>query len=336
MMPTTTGDMARAFALNTRSAELRQRLTRLGTEIASGRATDPVRKLGGNLSRLAQIENDLVLLAAHRMTAREAQSAAAAMQTALDRVAHATDGLVGTLTLATSAAGPTDISTAANAGRQTLESTVSALNTGVAGRHLFSGTAVDAAPLPPADAILDALRPVLAAVTGPADAATALDAFFDIPGGGFDSLVYRGAAKDLAPVQLGAGETAEFGWRADHAALRASIRHAAVAALADDPALSLDQTARRGLLAMALDGALGARDAQAGLQAELGATEARIERASTRHEAQIAALDLARGALLAVDPYEAATELEAVRLQLEAVYTVTVRLSQLNLVNFLS
>jgi flagellar hook-associated protein 3 FlgL len=36
-----------------------------------------------------------------------------------------------------------------------------------------------------------------------------------------------------------------------------------------------------------------------------------------------------------VDPYEAATKLEAAQSQLEALYTVTARLSRLNLVDFL-
>ncbi|MCZ7674929.1 MAG: flagellin [Roseovarius sp.] len=336
MMLTSIGDLARGFALKRQSVVLRQALTRLGSEVSSGRAADPVAHLGGHLAGLAQIEHDLVLAASYRDGAQEARIAAETMQISLDRIATGSDRLIHTLALSGADAGHTGLSVAAAEAAAEFEGFVSALDVGVAGRHLFSGTAVDTAPLAPAGDILAQLGVAIAAARTPAEVMAAADAFFDTPGGAFEALVYRGAAQSLAPAELGAGETADLGLRADHEAFRATLKHTALAALADDPALALSDEARHGVLGLALDGMLGARDAQAALQAGLGSVEGRIARAGARLEAETAALEMARGALIAVDPYEAATELEAVRLQLETVYSVTARLSRLNLVNFLS
>lgn len=336
MALTTLGDLARGFALNRQSVQLRQSLTRLGGEVSTGLAADPVKHLGGHVVELSRIGHDLVLAASYRVGAQEAGIAAGTMQVALQRVADSSGSLVNTLVMASTDAGRMDLSVATAEARSALESTVSALNVSAGGRHLFSGTAVTSAPLPPADDILAQVRAAIAPALTPSAAVAALDAFFDTPGGAFESLVYRGSVQALAPIDLGAGETADLDLRADHAAVRSTLKYTALAALADDPALAIGAAARRDLVALARDGLLGARDAQAALQAGLGGVESRIAGAGARIEAQTAAMELARNALLAVDPYTAATELEAVRLQLETVYSVTARLSNLSLARFLS
>jgi len=329
------GDLAQGFVLRARNTALKQSLTRLGDEVASGRVADPVARLGGHLSYLSRIEHDLTVSASYATGAKEVQIAATAMQASLERVGEVSTGLVETLSLASTAAGPGDISTVVADARGALDSVISALNTSAAGRHLFSGVAVDTAPLPPAEDLLAGLRAAMAPALSPSDALAAADSFFD-PGGGFETLIYQGATDSLAPVQLGAGESADIDLRADHAALRDTMKTIAVAALVDDPGLSLTTTGRRGLFGDLLNGLLTAKDAQVAVQADLGFAEERIARAHTRIEAEMTTLRMARNELLAADPYEAATEMEAVQLQLETLYTVTARSSRLNLVNFLS
>jgi len=336
MTLTSIGDLSRGFALKRQSVALKQALTRLGTEVSTGYAADPVAQLGGNTARLSRIEHDLALASSYRDTVSGARTAAETMQIALQRIGDDTDGLVDALVLAGADARPSGITLAAAEAGATLEGMVSALNTGVADRQLFSGAAVDTAPLIPAGDILAQLRTTMAAASTPADVEAAADAFFDTPGGAFETLVYRGAANDLAPIDLGAGETATLNLRADDAAFRDTLKHTALAALAGDTGLTLTEDARRGVLDRALDGLLGARDALSGRQATLGLAENRIAQADARIGAETAALEMARNTLLSVDSYQAATELEAVRLQLETVYSVTARLSRLSLVNFLS
>jgi len=336
MTLTAIGDLAQGFALRLQQAELKQSLGRLGKEVTEGRVADPLEALGGHLSHLSQLEHDLPRAESFGASAREVAVSAAAMQTALARVGDLSQETVGSLALAVNSAGPPDLTAVAARARGALESQVSALNTAVAGRYLFSGTRVETPPLESADRILAELGTAISGAASPADAVALAEDFFAAPGGGFETAIYGGSTDSLAPVRLGSGESADLDLRADHAAFRDSIMHVALAALADDPTLSLDQAGRNELIGNALNGLLAARNAQAALQADLGVTEARIERARSRLESEVTTMRLARNELLAVDPFEAATNLEEVRGQLETLYAVTARSSRLSLVNFLS
>jgi flagellar hook-associated protein 3 FlgL len=74
---------------------------------------------------------------------------------------------------------------------------------------------------------------------------------------------------------------------------------------------------------------------RASLQGRLGLTQARIDQAQTRNTAEQSMLEIARADLVAIDPFEAATRMEAAQTQLETLYSVTARLSRLSLVDFL-
>ncbi len=78
-----------------------------------------------------------------------------------------------------------------------------------------------------------------------------------------------------------------------------------------------------------------AQDDVIALRADVGFVESRIEKVAARNAAEVTGLEFAKVALLEIDPYEAATRLEEAQFQLQSLYTVTVRMSQLSLVNFL-
>ena len=71
------------------------------------------------------------------------------------------------------------------------------------------------------------------------------------------------------------------------------------------------------------------------IRAMVGGFEGQIEGARARNGAEISALQIARSEIVRVDPYEAATELQAVETQLESLYAITARLSRLSLVDYL-
>ena len=71
-------------------------------------------------------------------------------------------------------------------------------------------------------------------------------------------------------------------------------------------------------------------------RADIGFAEGRISQAQSRLSAEYSSLEILRGDLVSVDPFETATELEHVQTQLEMLYTITARASRLNLMNFLS
>src|SRR6056297_3614859 len=330
------GDLAQGFMLQRQNSEMKSRMAQLGAELANGRAADTGDHLAGNFGHLADIEHDLVLLDAYRDTATEARSLTAAMQASLERVQAEAAGLGQEALLTASAPGEVSFTVTAARGRGAVEDIVAALNTDVAGRSLFAGAAVETAPLASADTLLAEARAAVAGATGAAEVETALASFFNDLGGGFETLVYQGSDQDLGPYRLGDGAAVELSLRADSQALRDTLRHTLTAALAGDPGLNLSQDARRTLVQGAGEGLLTAETGLTGLRAGLGFAEARIDQSASRIAAELTGLEFARSELLAVDPFETATQLEQVQFQLETLYTLTARSARLNLVNFLS
>lgn len=333
MTLTSLGDLAQGLALRRQSVEMQKQMARLTQELASGQAADPLRHLSGRLSPLAAITHDLRLAESHRSAAREVQIDSAAMQAALERVQTLTEPLGPTVLSLGSA--PGQVGTFAVQARGILEDTISALNTSQAGRRLFAGTDIHTPPLASADTLLDALRGSLQGAATVTEAAARADDFFNAPDGGFATLIYQGATQPLSAVRLGSGEEVALDLRADDPDLRKVLHTLALTALADDPALTLDDPGRQALVHQAGTALMGAQQGLTALRSTLGATEARIDQSISRIGSEITSLRTARDDLLSVDPFETAVELEQVQSRLETIYTLTARNARLSLVNFL-
>lgn len=330
------GDLAYTFLLRRQSAQINQDLTRLSEELASGKTTDARTHLNGHFTALGDFERELVLLERYSNTAAEVGTQSSAMQTALGTVQDRAGALADTMALASAAVSPGDRSTVADQAQSELNSIIAALNSRVAGRSVFAGVAVTAQPLADAETLLTDLRAAVSGASTAADVMSAADAFFDTPGGAFETSIYQGDTVDLSPFDLGAGESVTLSLRADDAALRTVLKNVAVAALADDPSIALSDGESKELLQTLSTGALSGQDGVIKLRATLGFAEERIEMATARITSELSSVEVARNSLLEVDPYQAATQLEAVQTQLETLYTITARSSRLSLVNFLS
>jgi flagellar hook-associated protein 3 FlgL len=328
------GDLSQSYSLRQRNTALKQQMDQLTTELASGQVADVRQVLAGNYSYLTDIERKMDILAGYNVATTEAAYFAEASQLALGRVEDIGTDLSSSLLIAgTSAIGVSGSDTVAEA-RNALEAMVGAFNTDVAGRYLFGGTATDNRPLLSADDLLTALQTAISGATTPdamlADAKT----WFDDPAG-FATSIYQGSADGLAPFALSQTENVALDIRATDPKLYDMLRLTAVAALADDPTFGLDINGQSELFDKTGQQMLGAKDSIIALRAEVGFVEARIERISSRNAAEVSSLEYARTSLLEVDPYETATRLEDVQFQLQSLYAVTVRSSQLSLVNFI-
>lgn len=332
----TIGDLSQSFGLLRQSAALKQRLDRLTQELSTGRVADLGAHLSGNLLRFSQIEHDLGSLDSHLTAAREAGVDAATMQAALDQVQTLSSRLAGTAITVGSVAGGAQVDTFAAEARGTLGSILGALNSDVAGRALFSGTLTDRAPLATAETLLNELRLATQGATGPGAVRTALDAYFDTPGGGFETTIYQGGTDDLSPYVLGDGESVALTIRGDDPALRDQLKQVALAALSDDPGLVLTDAERRDLVRGAGVGLLAGQQGLTALRADLGHAEARLEQSASRIAAEITTLQIDRNTLVSVDAFETAGSLQDVQIRIETLYTVTARSARLSLVNFLS
>lgn len=328
------GDLSQSFMLQRRSVSLRQDMSRLTDELSSGKVSNVKDVLSGNHNYLSALERSLEVLDGYSVANSEAAHLTATMQASLNRVQDFA-GQLG-LDLILASGGPVGViagSPPENAATQ-LQGIVNSLNSNIAGRSLFSGTATDQPPLVSADTLLDELRAVVGGQPTPEDIVLAAEAWFADPMG-FDDLIYAGSDTALAPFVLSETERVSLDIRANDPALKNVLMYTTLAALADDPALGLtvpQQSELFGIAGLALQ---SGQDLLTDVRSRIGVAEARIERIAARNQAEATSIEFVRNALIQADPFETATQLENVQFQLQSLYSVAVRSSQLSLVNFL-
>jgi flagellar hook-associated protein 3 FlgL len=211
---------------------------------------------------------------------------------------------------------------------------IGALNTKIAGRFLFSGTSGQERPFADPDTILTALEASLPPGASVSDIRDHVNTWF-ASGGDFDTVAYLGGAPATVGVNLGNGITVRPELAGTEDALRDTLAALALGALGETLSPSLSAAQQRSLLSLSSTALFGADASRVGLQARIGATEARVEDARTQAEAKATSLKIVRTELLAADPYESATALEAATQRLDALYMVTARLSRLSLTEYL-
>ena len=329
------GDLATTYKNVLQNARLKADLARLGQELGSGRHSDLRAATGGDIVGYSGIENTLRTLTSYKTATTEASLFAEAVQRSLGQIHDVSDALATSLIAAAGTQSEETIGVAAQDARQQFGAVVSALNTQFGGRSLFAGTAVNAPAIADAETMLADLMLVAAPETTASGLIAAVDNWFDAPAGGFESNGYQGATDDLAGFAVGQNDTVAVQVRADNQELREQMKGFALAALLDAGALSGVGVERAIVLETAGSRILTANSALVELRAEVGTAESRIEQASVRNSAETSALEAARSRILAVDPYQKATELQAAETQLETLYAITARLSRLSLVDYL-
>lgn len=333
MTLTTLGDLSSHFMLRRQNVALRTEMQRLTQELSTGQTAEPIRHLSGDFGILADIEQRMTGNAAFRQATTEAKGTTTAMQNALGGLQDMTVGLASAL-MTTSESGLLESGrTAAGTAREVLDQAVSLLNTQVAGRSLFAGQEVAMPALAASETIMQDLKLAVAGLSSADDINAAVDAWFDGPGAGFDTIAYVGADVSVPPFRVAEGESVSLDLRADHMALRNSLKPIALAALAGDASLGLET--RNAIYRAAGDQLFAAQDGLTALRADLGVTQARMEETGVRLASEKLALEGARNDLMSVDPYETATRLQEAQFNLESLYTLTVRLSRLSLTEYM-
>lgn len=331
------GDMAQNWLLRRQNADLKTVLNRLTHEMSTGRRADLSGAVGGDFKVLAGIEHSLSLLGAFRTATSEAQTFTETLQTAFETVQKITTDLAPALNSAGTTGSATHVATASQDARQKFFSAVSALNVRVGDRYALSGDATDRKPILGAQEILDELTLAITGQVTGTGVITAIDGWFDaLPGGGgYVDTIYGGSATALAPFRVGEGEEATMTITATDPTLRETLKGLAIAAMVKEGALAGDLTGQSFLMKTAGDRLIANGQSLAILRAGLGTTEQAIATAASKNQAETSALEIARNRIVAADPFETASELEAVRGQLETLYALTARLSRLSLADYL-
>lgn len=334
MKLTSIGDLARGMVTRTRSVEIRSQIDTLTYEMSSGRVQDVSGHLGGDYSQLLDLDRSLARLDAFKIATSEARLFTDVMQQSLGKFSDSVSEVSASLlSFATSNQTVTHDQASVEA-RNALDTMMSALNTRAGGRSLFSGTATDVSPLPTPNTLLGALRTELTGLSTANDIRQAAEDWFNDPAG-FEAVIYGGSDTTLAPMQISKNERINLRVTANNPEFRNALRNVAVAALASDQTLNLSPDVRTRLFRQVGVDLANSQAELVKLQARVGAAEARIEQAATRDAAARTSLEFSRNQLIAADPADTATRLNAVQFQLESLYTVTVRNSNLSLVNYL-
>lgn len=335
MTSITIGDLANTFLIKRQTSGLKSEMSRLASELTTGRKADLGASLAGDFGPYAGIERAMRALAAYATANTEAAGMLAASQLALDNVQSMGRDLGAALLTASSSEDVVLIGTTAEDARQKFSAVVATLNTSMADRTLFGGAATDRPALASAEEMLAEIATAVSGETTAAGITAAVEAWFDDAGGGFETMGYLGGSKDMGPLLIAEGEKAEIGVRADDQVMRDTLKGYALMSLIADGALDGAVKEQAALTASAAEHMLAADGDITNLRARIGAIEARVEDAQARNAAEKSAYELARTELIGADPYEAATELQAVYAQIETLYTVTARIAGLSFTDYM-
>ena len=331
------GDMSQTYLMRRHNTQLKQTMNQLSGELVTGVQKDLGAAVGGDFTALAAIDRSLARNAAFKQVAAETDLLAGTQQEALETVQGHATAIGATLVSAVSSSSPSMIDAGVQDALVRFSAIVNALNVSVAGRYALSGTSTDTAPVAQPEVILTALGTAIGGLTQPDDIVNAVETWFDQPYGspGYLDTAYQGSATGLAPVQLSETDQTQVTLTAADPTIRNLLKGFALASLIAEKKVP-DVLETRSALTQAAGERILTSDAELSvLRSELGTVESIVAESQTRNAAQKTALELAKGELVGADSYDTATALEAVQSQLETLYSLTSRLSQLTLTDYL-
>lgn len=325
------GDLAQSFLIRSRTAQVKSELHRHNTELSTGRVADIAGTLRGDFTGLAAVEHGSAQATAFAKTIRETTIHVGGLQDRLAAISEDGARVASQLATALDGAPASIVDAIASVGAGAFDSAVSNLNARVAGRALFAGAENSGPALAPAPDILAALSADTAAAQTPAELEAAVLAWFENPGGGFDTHAYLGSGTTLGPVSLSESDSVTLQGSAASPEMRRHLAGLALAALVEDGTFAGATRERAETLRRSGQKLAESQPGIVAMSANLGTIEARIETIKTRNAAESAALETARESLIGVDAFDAAVRLEQARSRVEIMFALTARLQRLNL-----
>ncbi|WP_425092264.1 flagellin [Tropicimonas sp. S265A] len=335
MTPVSIGDLAANLSSRLELSRVKSEVSTLSTELTTGLKEDISAQERGDFSRVSALERSVSITERYKTANAEtalrleiAQAALADIQTSVSESASQFLSVSGGQT-------PATLDTAAATAKLELQSVMSALNTSVGGSALFGGSITTNSPLAGVDSLLSALSTEISASPTAADAVAAIEAWFAYPVSGFDNVIYSGSISNGIILPSSENSDVEFEIRANDPALKDTLQALSIAALAQDPVFAGDLDAQAEMVATSAEQLFSNESALAGIRGSLGALQARVEEDAVALEASRFTYETALNGVYAADPYETASKLDAATLQLETLYAVTARLSDLTLTRYL-
>ncbi len=331
----TIGEMSRSFRSTRQIGALKLALERLSAEVTTGRTTDTANEVKGDFLPLASIERSIKSLEWYQNSLAKTQVFVATAQRSLDTIqTYALRSGTNLISLSGNAQ-ITVLGALTNDTRQVFASVLSALNIQIGERTVFAGVDTNSPAVTDIETIMAELVTATATATNAQEVTDAITTWFDTPGGGFETLGYLGSTQRLQDFDLGQGQFVSFDAAADDQEVRDLLKGFAMGAILEDGTFVLANDEMRNLVRMAGEALLIGDKKFAEYRAVVGTTEAAIHKAQIRNSAEMFALEMARAKIVNVDQYAAAGLLQATQVQLEMLYSLTARMSRLNLMEFL-
>lgn len=330
-------ELARMQAFQRRANAVEKQLETAGKELTTGLQSDLQKATGGNLGKLHAIERSLSRNAAYEQNIASVDLRLTAAVDALSRIQKPFGELAIDMVSKTGIHDHGSSMTLADTARAEFVNTVSSLNATANGQTLFSGAAIDSAALENGEVILAELDTLVAGETTAAGVIAAIEGYFaKAPApGDFYTNGYLGADQDAGAVEVSENGRLRYSARADDDEIVGVLKALALSAVIGGGALAGDNEEQ--LEALAESGAqmIEAREGLLDYTNALGLQQEFVESSKARNQAEVETLEMARVNMISADPTDAATAFQALELQLQTVYTVTSRLSELNFLNYL-
>jgi flagellar hook-associated protein 3 FlgL len=326
--------MSQAFLNRRHNASLRSQLNTLVSELSTGQVSDVSQRIGGDFTQLSRIERQLSSVESYQIAGSEMRIRLERAQLALGAIGESISGVETRALSVDITSQQADRDRIAADGREVLNTIVSQMNARSGGDALFAGDAVSGNALASADVMLADVEAAVLGLTDPDDIFTAIDDWFDAPAG-FETVGYLGSDSFMSDRRLTDTDRASFETTANDGSVRDALNGALLLSLVDNGLLAGDATGQADIIRHAGEVMAGASAGIVQSRADIGTTEALVDQAGARLSAEASAIQILKTELISMDPYETATRLEEVQLQLETHYTLTARLSRLSLVEYL-
>lgn len=326
-------DLGQHIASRLALSRVRSDVARLTQEMSSGLHSDPARNLQGDTRILSGLTQMVAVNSAAQIQVAQVQLRLGSQSEILESVSADIDGVANLLLRPEMIATDDRLAPTARQILQTFENVTSLLNTQIAGRSLFAGTAVDKPALNTTQDILTALAAQIPPRAQASEVVEITNAWF-APGGGFDAFLPRPSEPE-GRTDLGSGVFVTSGPQAGSAPLRKALAALAKGSVLAHRQQDLSAETQRQILAGLSDELRGVAGGVR-LQTEMiGADLARSESVLTRLNAQKDFAQAALNDITLVDPYETASVLQDKIARLDQILAVTARLSRLSLSNYL-
>ncbi len=331
------GDLASSYQLRNHNTQLKSTLADLTHEVMTGIKSDTGAAVRGDFRALASINGSLARLEIYGQTGTKAGLVLSTMQSSLDHIRSTASDVAKALMSSGSGTTSTGLPTSLSQATSALTSVLSSLNVSASGHHVFSGIAVDTVSVRSAEDLMSSLAAATAGLTQADDIAEAVTQWFDAApgGGGYLDTMFGGSQTGVSGIALSEETSITIPVTAADPAIRDVIKGLALAALAADAGSTLPDSQRQSLANLSAGALLASDSGLIETQAQLGGLESLVETAETRNGAEKTTLSTARLDLIGADSYETSTALKAAQSQLEILYTLTARLSDLSLANYL-